>query len=134
MTTALLYTELGSSASVTDGGFVPFGTVVRQCGNGITLNGANSVLLCGCGDFYLVNVDLNILAESDSSITFTMLQDGMPVTQRTITVAGTSEETLLSASVIVRNKCEKSSNLTMTISGQAVTVDNLSFNAIKVAG
>lgn len=42
-----------------------------------------------------------------------------------ITVAGTSDETVLSVIGVIRNKCSNLSNLSFVVSGADVTIDNM---------
>lgn len=125
MGNSVIYTALTTSTPVTSGNIIPLGQIVRRCGNSVNLNG-NTIETCGCG-YYKITAVATVAAESTDPITVSLQQDGVPVigASSTITVAGTSDETVLSVIGVVRNKCSNSSNLSFIVSGADVTIDNM---------
>lgn len=132
MSKSAIYTALTTSTPVTNGSIVPLGTTIRRFGSNLELSG-NTIQTCGYG-YYEVMAVATISAESTDPITLTMLQDGTEVTgaNATITVAGTSDETVLTVIGLVRNKCECGSKITFTVSGADVTIDNMSVIVTKL--
>lgn len=125
MSKSVIYTALETSTAVTVGNIIPLGTVIRRFGCNLELNG-NTIETCGIG-YYKVTVVATMSAPSTDPITVTLEQDGVPVTgaSSTITVAGTSNETVLTVIGVVRNKCECSSTLSLVLTGADATVDNM---------
>lgn len=125
MNKSVLYTALTTSTPITAGSIVPLGNVIRRCGGELNLNG-NVIDTCGCG-YYKITAVATIAAASTDPITISLEQNGVPVTgaSSTITVAGTSDETVLTVIGVVRNKCTKFSNLSFVLTGADATIDNM---------
>lgn len=125
MSKSAIYTALTTSTDVTNGGIIPLGSTIRRFGCNLTQDG-NVIETCGIG-YYKVIAVATMAAESTTPITVSLQQDGVPVAgaSSTITVSGTSDETVLTVIGIVRNKCECSSALTFVLTGADATVDNM---------
>ncbi len=132
MSKSAIYTALTSQVDVLDGNIIPVGSTVRRFGAGIYQDG-NTIKTCGRG-YYAVNAVATIAASSADPVTISLQQDGVDVigAKSTITVAGTSDETVLPIVGIVRNRCECGSTLSFVISGADVTIDNLSITVEKL--
>lgn len=125
MSKSVIYTALETSTAVTAGNIIPLGNIVRRYGCNLDLNG-NTIETCGCG-YYKVTVVATMAAASTDPITVSLQQDGVPVVgaSSTITVAGTSDETVLTVIGVIRNKCDKDSTLSLVLTGADATVDNM---------
>lgn len=118
---------IGSSTAtaVTAGSIIPIGTAQRGYGCGIKLNG-DTIIVCGKNAAYKVTAVMTLSAESTSPITVSLQQDGVtvPFAFSTITVAGTSDQTVLVVQGVVRNQCKCSSVLSFVLTGADATIDN----------
>ncbi len=132
MSKSAIYTALTVDTDVADGGLVPVGATIRRFGQNLYQDG-NTIKACGHG-YFKVDAVSTIAAASAAPVTISLQQDGVDVigAQSTITVAGTSDETVLPITTIVRNRCECGSTLSFKITGADVTVDNLSVTVEKL--
>lgn len=132
MCESLLYTALTTDTAVANGGIMPLGDTIIKRGCSVMQNG-NTIKTFGKGVFF-VSATATIAAASAAPITFSLQQDGVEVTggQSTITVAGTSDETVLPINVPVQNLTCCGSTLSFVVSGADVTVDNLAVTVFKV--
>lgn len=114
-----------TATDVAEGGIIPIGTAQRGYGCGIKLNG-DSIIVCGNNTSYKVSAVMTLSAASTDPITVALQQDGVPVpfASSTITVAGTSDQTVLTVQGVVRNQCKCSSALTFVLTGAEATIDN----------
>lgn len=125
MSKSLIYTALETSTPVAVGQIIPLGSTIRRYGCNLNQNG-NVIEACGRG-YYKVTVVATMSAPSTDPITVSLQQDGVTVTgaSSTITVAGTSDETVLTIIGVIRNRVENTSQLSLVLTGAAATVDNL---------
>lgn len=132
MSKSAIYTAVTAGVAVADGGILPVGNTVRRFGCNLSADG-NTIQTCGIG-YYKVDAVATLAAASAAPITITLEQDGVPVpgAKSTITVAGTSEETVLPVTAIVRNKCDCGSVLSFVVSGADVTLDNFAVTVEKL--
>ncbi len=132
MSKSVIYTALTTSTPITNGSIIPLGSIVRRYGCNLDLNG-NTIETCGCG-YYKVTAVATISAESTTPITVSLQEDGVQVigASSTITVAGTSDETVLTVIGVVRNKCDKSSALSFVLTGADATIDNMALIVEKL--
>lgn len=132
MSKSAIYTAVTTSVPVSDGGILPVGTVIRRFGCNLTAEN-NTIQTCGLG-YYKVDAVATLTAAAAAPITVTLEQDGVPVpgALSTVTVAGTSDETVLPVTAIVRNKCDCGSVLSFVISGADVTLDNFAVTVEKL--
>lgn len=118
---------IGSSTAsvVSPGEIIPIGTVQRAYGCDIKLNG-DTVIVCGKEKAYKVTAVMTLSAASTDPITVTLQQDGVdvPFAFSTITVAGTSDQTVLAVQGVVRNTCKCASTLAFVLTGAEATIDN----------
>lgn len=133
MSKSAIFTALTTSTPVAVGAVIPLGTVQRRFGCNLDLSGNNTIETCGIG-YYKVTAVATMAAASTDPITVSLQQDGVNVTgaSATITVAGTSDETVLAITAIVRNRCACSSSLSFVLTGAAATVDNMAVTVEKL--
>lgn len=132
MSKSAIYTAVTTSVPVSDGGVLPVGNIIRRFGCNLNAD-TNTIETCGLG-YYKLDAVATLAAASAAPITITLLQDGVPVpgAKSTITVAGTSDQTVLPVTAIVRNKCDCGSALSFVISGADVTLDNFAVTVEKL--
>lgn len=132
MSKSAIYTALTVDTPVLNGGLIPVGDTVRRYGCSLYMDG-NNIKTCGTG-YFKVTAVATIAAASAAPITLSLQQDGVDVigAQSTITVAGTSDETVLPITAIVRNRCNCGSTLSFVVSGADVTVDNMAVTVEKL--
>lgn len=132
MSKSAIYTASTAPLAVVDGGNLPLGTTIRRFGQDITQDG-DTIQLCGCGYFDVV-VTATLASTAAGPLTVTLLKDGVPVpgALSTMTVAGTSDQTVLPLAAIVRNKCTCGSTLTVRVDGTGVTADNTAVTVVKL--
>ncbi len=131
MCETLLYTALTTDTPVVNGGIVPVGDTIFKTGCNIIQNG-NTIKILGKGNFFVFAV-ATIAAASTGPITISLQQDGVDVIggQSTITVAGTSDQTVLPIILPVRNLTCCGSTLSFVVTGADVTVDNMTVTVLK---
>lgn len=132
MAKSAIYTALTTATAVADGGIVPIGTTQRRFGCNLVQDG-NTIQTCGCG-YYKVDAVVTFNADSAAPVSIQLEKDGVPVpgAMSMITVAGTSDETVLPVTAIVRNQCDASSVLSFVASGAGITVDNFAVTIEKL--
>lgn len=120
-----IYIGSSTATPVTAGNIIPIGTAQRGYGCGIKLNG-DTVIVCGNNTSYKVTAVMTLSAASTDPITVSLQQDGVnvPFAFSTITVAGTSDQTVLVVQGVVRNQCKCSSTLSFVLTGADATIDN----------
>lgn len=133
MSKSAIYTALTVPTEVESGSVVPLGATIRRFGNCNTQDG-NIIKLCGCG-YWAIQAVATIEATSASPVSIAIQKDGVDVlgAKSSITVAGTSDQTVLPVIAIVRNKCECGSAISFVITAdKPVTVDNLAVTVEKL--
>lgn len=119
-----VYVASQTPTAVTAGNIIPIGTVQRSYGCDVKLNG-NTIVVCGKEKAFKVQAVLTLSAASTDPITVTLQQDGVAVegATSTITVAGTSDQTVLSVQGVVKNFCDCASTLSFVLTGADATID-----------
>lgn len=120
-----IYIASNTSTTVTNGDIVPLGTVQRKYGCDIEQDG-DTIIVCGKDKAFKVQAILTLSAASTAPITVTLQKDGVPVlgASSTITVAGTSDQTVLSVQGVVKNICDCGGVLSFVLTGADATIDN----------
>lgn len=128
-----LYTANVSSATIAAGGTIPFGGVIRRFGRNIDLNGTD-ISLRGNG-YYLINITASLTASAAGDATVTLLKDGVAIVGAFATATATEAGTVnMSISALVRETgCQGSSQLSLQLTGIAVTALNVATVIEKVA-
>lgn len=128
---SVIYTVMGTPASVLAGGTVPLGAAVRKYGCGIDLNG-NALQLAAPG-YYDIDVNLTVQPEAAGAITATVYMDGAPYAGAvgTGTAAAAGDDVQIVIPTLVRVNCSVRRTVTVVLSA-AATVTNAAVVAEKV--
>lgn len=112
------------SAALAIGDTIPLSATTCTRGEGVVKQG-NAVVVCGQCKAFKVFASFELTAASTDPITVTTLVDGVaaPGGTRTVTVAGTSEQTPIDLQTVVCNGCKCSSAISFQISGATATLD-----------
>lgn len=127
-----IYAVNTSTATIPDGGTYAPNTIIRRFGQGCQM-GTNSIQLNGQG-YYDVAVSATVTGTVAGAVTMTVYQDGAAVPGMTVTqtVKAVGDTVSFGTSGIVRVYCGRNiSTLTVVISGQAVTGNNLAVDVTK---
>ena len=133
MSKSALYTALTTPTSVPSGSIIPLGTTIRRFGCNVSQDG-NTISIKGKG-YFLVNVSVTAAPAAVGAVTATLNKDGVPVTDATASgsVSTAANPTALPITAIVRNACDcDSSILSLVLSGQASTVQNVAVTVVKL--
>lgn len=128
---SVIYTVMGTPASVLAGGAVPLGSAVRKYGCGIDLDG-NALQLTAPG-YYDVDVNLTVQPVAAGAITATVYVDGAPYAGAvgTGTAAAAGDDVQIVIPTLVRVNCNVRRTVTVVLSA-AATVTNAAVVAEKV--
>lgn len=112
------------SADLAIGDTIPLSPVTCKRGENAARQG-NALVLCGKCKAFEVRASFELSATSAAPITVTTLADGVAVPggTRTITVAGTSDQTAIDVQAVICNGCKCSSAVSFQLSGAAATLD-----------
>ena len=112
------------SASLAVGDTVPLSVVTCNRGCEVVKQG-NAIVVCGQCKAFRVSASFELTAASADPITVTTLVDGVaaPGGTRTITVAGTSDQTVIDVQTVVCNGCKCSSTISFELTGADATLD-----------
>ena len=111
-------------------------TVIRRFGK-YTQLGGNGVSIGNCqggSGYYSADATVSVAATAAGNITATLFKDGAPVLGATslVTAAAAGDIVTLPITALVRLNCDcDTANLTIVMSGQVTTSQNLSFKVIK---
>lgn len=112
------------SAALAVGDTIPLSAVTCNRGCEVVKQG-NAIVVCGQCKAFAVKASFELTAASTDPITVTTLVDGVaaPGGTRTITVAGTSDQTAIDVQTVVCNGCKCSSTISFEITGATATLD-----------
>lgn len=112
------------STALAIGDTIPLSAVTCTRGCDVVKQG-NAVVVCGHCKAFKVFASFELTAASTDPITVTTLVDGVaaPGGTRTVTVAGTSEQTPIDLQTVVCNGCKCSSTISFEITGATATLD-----------
>lgn len=132
MAKSAIYTAVTTATTVADGAIIPVGTTQRRFGCNLFQDG-NTIRTCGCG-YYKVDAVVTFASDSAAPVSIQLEKDGVavPGAFSQVTVAGTSDETVLPVTAIVRNQCDTSSVLSFVANGAGITVDNFAVTVEKL--
>lgn len=126
-----------TGTSISDGGTYVPQTIIRRYGKYCQLGG-NGVSIGNCtggAGYYDIEANVSVTATAVGSVTATLYKDGAPV-QGAVSLATASaigDIVTLPINALVRLNCDcDTANLTIVISGQAVTSQNLAFVVTKM--
>lgn len=130
-----------AGTAITNGGtYVPntimrrYGQYCQLAGNGISIGSGSGCGTAGAG-YYDVEAVATVTASAVGTVTATLYQDNAPLLGATATATASAigDVVALPISALVRLGCNcDTSNLTIVISGQATTSNNLSIVVEKV--
>lgn len=112
------------SSALTIGDTIPLSAVSCSRGCGAVKQG-NAIVVCGQCKAFKVFASFELTAAGTDPITVTALVDGVaaPGGTRTVTVAGTGEQTPIDLQTVVCNGCKSSSTISFQITGATATLD-----------
>ena len=121
------------SATLAIGDTIPLSGVTCSRGCEVVKQG-NAIVVCGQKRAFKVFASFELTAASAGPITVTTLVDGAaaPGGTRTITVAGTSDQTAIDVMTTVCNGCKCSSTISFVITGATATLDGESIMVEQV--
>lgn len=126
-----------TGTSIADGGTYVPQTIIRRYGKYCQLGG-NGVSIGNCtggAGYYDIEANVSVTATAVGSVTATLYKDGAPVQGAVslATVSAVGDVVTLPINALVRLNCDcDTANLTIVISGQAVTSQNLAFIVTKM--
>lgn len=136
MSRSVIYTSNTSEQTVSDGGVISPGTIIRRYGCNCQLNG-NAFLLNGTG-YYTISANVTFSPTETGTYSLKVQQDGKDisgaVTSTTIVTAETGSSVSLNLSdIVARVFCcmDSTSNITIVLSGGAATIINFSASIHK---
>lgn len=132
MSKSAIYTALSTPVVVADGENLPLGITVRRFGQNITQDG-DTIELCGCG-YYKIDATATLDAAAAGPVSVALYKDGVavPGAESTITIAGTSDTTVLPLTAIVRTKCARGSVLTIRVTGTDIMAEDVAVTVVKL--
>lgn len=131
-----LYAAMETPVGVAVNGVIPLGSLIRQYGCDIRLNG-NAVNLLGgkeSAGYYDVDASVTLAPLTAGTVTVTLYMDGVAVPGATATAdAAANTNVDLSIPALVRQGCCcVGSALTLVLTGTAATVDNVALRVQRV--
>lgn len=106
------------------GDAIPLSAVTCSRGDYVFKQGSG-IVVCGQKKAFKVEASFELTAASTEPITVTTLVDGVPAPggTRTVTVAGTSEQTPIDLMTTICNGCKCNSTISFEITGATATLD-----------
>lgn len=133
MSRSAIYTVNGTTQAVAVDGTINLGNIIRRFGCSVDLLG-NAININDAG-YYDINVSVTAEPTAIGTVTVSLFDNGVEVPGATASeaVAAANTPTNLSLSSIVRVFCgERSSNLTLVLTGTAANVTNVAIVASKL--
>lgn len=121
-----IYTVNSGAQSVTVGGTINLGSIIRRFGQCIDLNGTG--ISINDSGFYDVDVSVTAASTAAGTVTITLFRDGVSVPGATASATASAAGDIVNLSIasIVRNFCTCSgSTLTLVLSGTSSSVTNV---------
>lgn len=128
-----IYTANTAAQTVSVGGSLALGTIIRRFGGSVNLNG-NGISLSDPG-YYDVDVSVTAAPTAAGTVTVALFQDGVavPGAVSSVTTTAAADAVTLSISALVRVLCNAaSSTLTLVLTGAASSVTNVAVVVEKV--
>lgn len=110
---------------------VNFGTIIRRCGDALTMSGGN-VVISECG-FYSVDINIGCTVAA-GDVTVQVFKDGTLVPGTSITLTSGAADTSVQATIpfVVRNKCCCDSTLSCVVtSAVAGAITNATIRVVE---
>jgi hypothetical protein len=127
-----IYTVLNSATSVVSGSTIPLGSVIRRFGPNIQASG-NNLNVEGSG-YYEADVSITLSPTTIGTSTVSLFKDGVAIPGATASasVSTAGNPVNLNISSLMRLFCEESSSLSLVLTGNNATVNNVAFVLEKI--
>ena len=127
MSKSAIYLVNNAETAIANGTIIPLGTIIRRYGQNVRQDG-NSVAICdkpGCGGYYKVDAIATLRLKEVGKYRVTLEKDGVAVIGAVAEVdpATIGQVIPLPISVIVRNSCGGTSNLSLKVEGNADVIN-----------
>ena len=127
MSKSAIYLVNNVETAVATGTVIPLGTVIRRYGQNVKQDG-NSVAICdrpGCAGYYKVDAIATLRLKEVGKYRVTLEKDGVAVIGAVAEVdpATIGQVVPLPISVIVRNSCGGTANLSLKVEGNADVIN-----------
>ena len=127
MSKSAIYLVNNTESAIATGAIIPLGTVIRRYGQHVRQDG-NSVAICdkpGCAGYYKVDAIATLRLKEVGKYRVTLEKDGVAVIGAVAEIepATIGQVAPLPISVIVRNSCGGTSNLSLKVEGNADVIN-----------
>ena len=127
MSKSAIYLVNNTETAIATGTIIPLGTVIRRYGQHVRQDG-NSVAICdkpGCAGYYKVDAIATLRLKEVGKYRVTLEKDGVAVIGAVAEIdpATIGQVAPLPISVIVRNSCGGTSNLSLKVEGNADVIN-----------
>ena len=127
MAKSAIYLVNNSETAIATGSIIPLGSIIRRFGQHIRQDG-NSVAICdkpGCAGYYKVDAIATLRLKEVGKYRVTLEKDGVAVIGAVAEIdpAAAGQVAPLPISVIVRNSCGGTSNLSLKVEGNADVIN-----------
>ena len=127
MAKSAIYLVNNTETAVATGTVIPLGTVIRRYGQNVRQDG-NSVTICdkpGCAGYYKVDAIATLRLNEVGKYRVTLEKDGIAVIGAVAEIdpATVGQVVPMPISVIVRNSCGGTANLSLKVEGNADVVN-----------
>ena len=127
MSKSAIYLVNNAETAVATGSIIPMGTIIRRYGQHVRQDG-NSVTICdkpGCAGYYKVDTIATLRLKEVGKYRVTLEKDGVAVIGAVAEIdpAAAGQVAPLPISVIVRNSCGGTSNLSLKVEGNADVIN-----------
>lgn len=131
MSKSLIYMANTNAQALAIGGVVNFGSVVRRFGCNLKSTGTTPQTE-GVG-YYSIDTNITLTAAAAGTVTLTLFKDGVPITgaAQSATVVANSIYAFNVPAVIREQCCNKTSIITLVVTGVATTVNNATIEVEK---
>ena len=129
MSKSAIYLANLANSELEDGDIIPIGTIVRRYGQNVRQDG-NSVTVCdkpGCPGYYSVDVIAMLELGENAEYTVTLEKDGVAALGSFAVFNGAPASSIVpfQISVIIKNSCGGTSNLSVRVKGGKAKVINM---------
>lgn len=128
-----IYVASTSPATVTSGGTIPLGSVIRRFGSAISLNG--NAITCSDRGYYDVDVSITANPVTAGTVAATLYNNGVAVPGATAasSVSTAGNPTALPINALIRVPCcGNSATLSLVLTGNTSVVNNVAMTVEKI--
>ena len=127
MAKSAIYLVNNAETAIATGAIIPLGTIIRRYGQNVRQDG-NSVAICdkqGCAGYYKVDAIATLRLKEVGKYRVTLEKDGVAVIGAVAEIdpATIGQVVSMPISVIVRNSCGGTSNLSLKVEGNADVIN-----------